>query len=175
MTARIQKKISIPLHTIKEGVSELTFRTRLNEPEVYANCSFNGDVDVSVKLTAGDGDYLCEIAVVSTGHFICDRCLDEFTRKVEASGAVMFTKHSSGGSDETESYHIIEPSATEIDLSEDIIDLLLIEVPVKILCHQECKGLCPECGINLNRDTCTCSRDQIDPRWEGLKNVDFSK
>ncbi|RKY75804.1 DUF177 domain-containing protein, partial [candidate division KSB1 bacterium] len=50
-----------------------------------------------------------------------------------------------------------------------------LEVPAKKLCMEDCKGLCPVCGKNLNTGSCSCVKDEIDPRWQGLRNIDFSK
>src|SRR3990170_3947781 len=46
---------------------------------------------------------------------------------------------------------------------------VLLTLPVQALCHDECRGLCPQCGINLNRETCPCSSTAIDPRWRSLE------
>lgn len=175
MTPRVQEKISIPLHSIKEGVSEYKFRSKFVESEVLTGCEFREKIDVSLKITKGGADYLCEISVRSVGHFICDRCLEEFDREVKASSAVLYTYDKSSAEMESESLHVLSASADEIDISSDVIDILLLEVPAKKLCMEDCKGLCPVCGKNLNTENCSCVKDEIDPRWQGLRNIDFSK
>jgi uncharacterized protein len=57
----------------------------------------------------------------------------------------------------------------EIDLDQLMKEQFQLSLPMKPLCSDDCKGLCPVCGKNLNRDTCTCSRTWEDPRLAALK------
>jgi uncharacterized protein len=50
-----------------------------------------------------------------------------------------------------------------------------LSLPMKPLCSEDCQGLCPVCGTNLNRDTCDCRRDWDDPRFAALKNLRSDK
>jgi len=165
----------VPLNGIKEGVSEYNFRTKFQESEISPGCTFAEDVIVSLKVTAGGGEYLCEFQASTTGKFTCDRCLEEYKRDIVVSTAVLFTFGHGNDNFESESVHILNSSSTEIDISRDVIDVLLIEVPAKKLCKEDCKGLCPHCGANLNKEKCSCPTEVIDPRWEGLKNINFSE
>jgi uncharacterized protein len=55
-----------------------------------------------------------------------------------------------------------------LDLTEVLRQCVITDTPMKPLCQPECRGLCRECGANLNRETCRCSAAQRDPRWESL-------
>lgn len=57
-----------------------------------------------------------------------------------------------------------------IDLSQWAHEYLLLELPVKLLCGTDCKGLCPECGKVLNEGPCNCEKKDVDPRLAALKN-----
>jgi len=59
----------------------------------------------------------------------------------------------------------------EIDLRSDICENLLLMIPMKRLCKEDCLGLCATCGANLNLETCHCKSATIDARWEKLKNL----
>jgi uncharacterized protein len=59
----------------------------------------------------------------------------------------------------------------EIELAELIRERILLELPEMHLCSEDCKGLCPKCGINRNSASCICSDKEIDPRWAALKNL----
>ena len=51
-------------------------------------------------------------------------------------------------------------------------ECLFINEPFKVLCDEDCKGLCPSCGANLNQEQCSCGDDtDIDPRMEALKEL----
>jgi len=58
-----------------------------------------------------------------------------------------------------------------LDLREYFRQLFLIAQPLKILCRNDCKGLCPICGTNKNRNDCDCAEDNIDPRWSMLQKL----
>ena len=58
-----------------------------------------------------------------------------------------------------------------LDMQDVIRQYVLTEVPIKPLCSEECPGLCPECGTNLNREKCKCESTPMDPRWGALANL----
>jgi len=57
-------------------------------------------------------------------------------------------------------------------LLEDVLrEQVLLALPLKVTCREDCKGLCPQCGKNLNQEQCSCSTEAQDPRWAALKDV----
>ena len=58
-----------------------------------------------------------------------------------------------------------------IDMDELITSDILLELPIKILCREDCKGLCPKCGANLNETNCGCDTRQADPRLDALRKL----
>ena len=58
-----------------------------------------------------------------------------------------------------------------VDLSEIVREQFYLALPMKPLCREDCKGLCPVCGKNRNREACTCQSEWVDPRLEPLKNL----
>lgn len=59
----------------------------------------------------------------------------------------------------------------KIDLSEIAREQILLNIPSQPLCREECKGLCEKCGANLNETDCNCDKTEIDPRWQGLRDI----
>ena len=57
----------------------------------------------------------------------------------------------------------------EIDLEQPLVDLVVPELPLVPLCDEECQGLCPSCGVDLNEGHCDCASESHDPRWESLR------
>lgn len=98
---------------------------------------------------------------------VCSRCLGEFTAPVTISFAEDFREagQTTGEVDQT------VYSGEEIDLSELIREAIILAEPLKALCSQDCKGLCPKCGINLNQTTCDCARWTVDPRLAALEKL----
>ena len=63
----------------------------------------------------------------------------------------------------------VEPYNGEyIDLTKTVRETLVLSEPMRVLCRPDCKGLCPQCGANLNEGPCSCPDDRIDPRMEKL-------
>jgi uncharacterized protein len=58
-----------------------------------------------------------------------------------------------------------------IDLSPIVRDLSLLDLPMQPICRPDCRGLCPECGQNLNEGECDCDRGDVDPRLEALRKL----
>ena len=58
-----------------------------------------------------------------------------------------------------------------LDLTDVLSQYLLTEEPLKVLCRRDCKGLCPECGTDLNSEKCKCESLAIDPRWGALAGL----
>jgi uncharacterized protein len=57
-------------------------------------------------------------------------------------------------------------------LLEDVIkEQLLLAVPLRAICREDCKGLCPQCGRNRNLEPCNCSNQTQDPRWAALEDI----
>lgn len=94
----------------------------------------------------------------------CSRCLEPFDFPLNIEFDEFFSK--------LESDEEVYPFEEEIiDLKDMIVDNLILSVPLRFICSEECKGLCPECGINLNRHQCNCNKNNIDPRLAVLKDL----
>jgi len=63
----------------------------------------------------------------------------------------------------------------ELNLTEAIRQCALLAIPMKPLCREDCAGLCPHCGHNLNRGACNCLPLEADPRWSGLNRLNKEK
>jgi len=62
-------------------------------------------------------------------------------------------------------------SGKEIDLAPAVREQILLSIPPSPLCREECKGLCPSCGKDLNEGDCGCEQKAMDPRWSALKGI----
>ena len=65
---------------------------------------------------------------------------------------------------------LIVKDGNEWDFKELILSDILLELPMTVLCSEDCKGFCPTCGKNLNSESCTCESEEWDPRFDILKN-----
>jgi len=112
--------------------------------------------------------------VKTTLELLCSRCLEPFTLPVDSEFDLRYQPHSENtGEGERE---VEEDDLTtafyrndEIDLGQLMTEQFYLALPMKPLCRPDCKGLCPTCGVNWNRDTCTCANSWEDPRLAALK------
>ncbi len=95
----------------------------------------------------------------------CVRCLEEASGEIKVQVRELFEPQGSG---EDDSYHF---DGEILDLTELIKDFIVLELPVVPLCRKDCKGLCATCGQNLNEGSCSCIKDDIDPRWGKLRSL----
>jgi len=106
----------------------------------------------------------------------CSRCLEPFTMPVDQTFDLRYQPHAQNtGEGERE---IEEDDLTtafyendEIDLGQLMREQFYLALPMKPLCADDCKGLCPLCGKNLNRETCDCNRTWDDPRMAALREL----
>ena len=94
----------------------------------------------------------------------CARCLEDVGVQHTFDVMEVFSKTEH---DEIEDVTILESG--NIDLSEVVEMAFIGSIPINYLCSEDCKGLCKECGANLNRESCSCADDYIDPRLSVLK------
>ena len=106
----------------------------------------------------------------------CDRCLKPVELPVSADFALEYISgadyESSAVAELTEAEMSVSVFDGEaIDVDEIVKEQILLAVPTRMLCREDCKGICPECGTDLNSGECACKKDDIDPRWAALKNL----
>jgi uncharacterized protein len=93
----------------------------------------------------------------------CGRCLEERNRSLAVDVCELFV--SPGGDADEDAYRLV---GLAMDLRPLLTDAVALALPLRPLCREDCKGLCADCGRNLNRGSCDCARDGIDPRWAPL-------
>jgi uncharacterized protein len=104
-----------------------------------------------------------DFSVMATAHLTCTRCLTEWDEQVEAHGKQFFRRVPEG-----EAYPIF---GDEIDLYEPARDELALALPTSPLCREDCRGLCPTCGTDLNSDPCGGHGDDSDSPFATLRDL----
>ena len=109
----------------------------------------------------------------------CARCLEPFVLDLERSFTQYLMRTSSEDPEHAEDGEIeltlrdLDRSTLvgdEVDLGGVLREELLLAMPTKVVCKEDCKGICGGCGAELNHEECTCE-PEIDPRWEALKGL----
>ena len=106
----------------------------------------------------------------------CARCLETVVRDITRNFDLLYRPL---GSDAGREEVTVTQAEAEIGyyqgdglLLEDVLrEQILLAVPLKVVCREDCKGLCPGCGSNLNHEGCSCAEPLPEPRWEALKDI----
>lgn len=108
--------------------------------------------------------------------FACSRCLASVEEPIAADLELLITTHAS--TPEPGEVELEEEELGLVSLKDDVLDLrpLLLEqlqlnIPMRPLCREDCAGLCPNCGADLNRGPCGCKESEVDPRWQALESL----
>jgi uncharacterized protein len=106
----------------------------------------------------------------------CARCLEPVPTTVHEAFDLLYRPLKPGKQGDEIS---ITEAETEIgfyrgnglELADVIKEQVLLSLPVKSVCKEDCKGLCPQCGQNLNQGSCDCTQERSDPRWSALEGL----
>lgn len=111
-----------------------------------------------------DGKYAVKGKINAVLTLNCDSCLRPYEFKLETELEEVYTKSENPEEDE------LQFTDKSIDLEPAILADILLNLPMKAMCSENCKGLCHVCGHNLNDSDCGCDRTYIDPRFEILRS-----
>ena len=144
--------------------------------------------DVSISATSNDGfrlltpvhfdGYVVNIggtielhgSASATVSSVCDRCTEEFDFPLNFEINESY-KRDDGFTNVDEDSDIVLLEGSVIDLDELLYMGIILNLPSKSLCSEDCKGLCPVCGKNLNYGECDCENENTDPRFDILDKL----
>jgi uncharacterized protein len=125
-------------------------------------------------MAAGPGTYYWDGRVRTQVQGTCRRCLVPVVVDVDDPVRLLFTEDEDN---DDPAAVILPPRAADIDLGDAIREALILAMPEYPLCREDCRGLCPRCGADLNQGPCACP-PVPDPRWgalEALRNDEESR
>lgn len=141
---------------------EFDYSFSFEDKNIIGDVTFPELFTVTGKVTNNAG-YMKLTACASVPYkTACARCLND----IEGVLPVSFEKNvaviSTLQNEDTDDYLFIEDA--KLDLYTPLCEQILLEFPTKLLCSDDCKGLCPKCGKDLNEGSCGCPTKEIDPR-----------
>lgn len=131
-------------------------------------------LDVSLRLEKSGPRVKVKGRFNLRAEFSCSRCLDKFSKEINSSlEAVYEPEEARGGKkeidlNEEEAECFYYGSDGLIDLGEEVRQNAILAMGVKLLCRENCRGLCRLCGQNLNKGSCSCQTRPLDPRLAKL-------
>jgi len=157
---------------------------RRYEPAAFSKAEDEFRVITPIEFTADVRKDASKVRLVgrvkATLELDCSRCLEPFSVPVDAAFDVLFLP---AGALAGEGEHEVKDDDLNVSFyKDDVIDLAdiireqcYLVLPMKPLCRPDCQGLCAVCGINRNRETCTCQSVWVDPRLEVLRKLTTSE
>lgn len=136
--------------------------------------TFNSPVKSHIDVTGNHDRVFVQGSLTSCVEFACSRCLKPFEKEIDSRFSIYFVRgrvserEKELTQDDLEVNYIDGP---ELDVNELLLGQIALEAPVKPLCSEDCKGLCPKCGKDLNAGPCGCkTEEKVDLRFEKLKD-----
>ncbi|MDE3154354.1 MAG: DUF177 domain-containing protein [Acidobacteriota bacterium] len=154
--------------------------TRQYEPAAFEGADESyaviAPVDLAFELDKDAERFRLAGRVRTTLELPCSRCLEPFALPVDAAFDLRYLPHSQNTGEgeveiEDEDLATAYYDDETIDLGQLMREQFYLALPMKPLCSDACRGLCPVCGANLNRTTCACDRTWQDPRLAGLRAI----
>ena len=158
--------MSIDLKQLFENpgeVYQLDQKLDLSEYELFGTKPFSEPLSVAGKIENKAGVVFLNMTVDLSIRVNCDRCLDDFERSYHYDFEHILVHKLNTDNDE---YIVAEHF--RLDLEDLVLSDILLFLPSKLLCSEDCKGLCPHCGLNLNKGSCDCQDKFVDPRFAVL-------
>ncbi|HLV00069.1 MAG TPA: DUF177 domain-containing protein [Acidobacteriota bacterium] len=169
------EKWIVDLNDLREQDEPLKVSATRSDQQLglYNLCKFDGPLSTEMVVA------LDNVRVSVTGglsvhlDLACCRCLTRFSRYIEKKFKVEYwpDPEVEEGEELELTYEDLDVGFyrnDEIDLNSVISEQVVLDLPMKPICREGCKGLCDQCGANLNEGTCSCERSRIDPRLSVL-------
>lgn len=124
----------------------------------------NVQVDVDGTLFNNGERYIFSAEVKANLNFQCHSCLDSFSKQISFEMNEVYAKTDI----DDEEVLIFSSKDNIIDFTEAIKRNVILNLPMKAICSENCKGLCSSCGQNLNENKCDCNTEYINPKFEKI-------
>ena len=160
-------KIAVPsLAAGRHEFQSSAFPSEYGGAVASSGLEFSGHIDVEVIVDKMGEELFVKAGVQAAVRADCARCLVESDIPVAAHFEALYVPESQrdvadsrASQAEGEGQRLLYYSAGLVDLAEQIIESVALAVPMKPLCRDDCRGLCPHCGADLNQAACACSDD----------------
>jgi len=152
--------MKINISKLETGISEWEEIIEPAQLELSTD-QFSSPISIRFHIEKGIGKIRLNVSAFTTGLLSCDRCGEEFQQQIFGRNTVFFVQRDEPlpdemPGDETRSFL---SGQNDLDVTVEILDAILLSIPMQNICTGDCKGLCTNCGVNLNHENCTCSHD----------------
>ena len=167
--------ITFPLASVPhDGTSsEKDFSLCLPSPVSYYGQEYTltAPLDVRIEAVRSGESVIATVNVSSTVTAPCSRCLESARAEISSTLRWVFSTKEEEGEWKYDEHILLSSLEENVSFEDYVWETLISALPVTLLCSEDCRGLCPSCGANLNRQSCNCHEGRTDPRLEILKNL----
>lgn len=161
--------MKIPILHLEDGIHHLDKTIKSESLNFYQQVYFPHPIEVGAELNKFEKNIQCRIALKTTAVFQCDRCLNMFEQLVDLTFQMLLHVGSTALETDEDDVINVPGDVVELDIRDRIAEQLILAVPMKSVCREDCQGMCGGCGKDLNVEECQCEETPMDPRWEKLK------
>ncbi len=172
--------MKIAIHQITESFAEVCFQekieeaNRTHEEEPGSDFRFPSPLDVLLNYYRSGMDLFFQGELTGTAEGHCSRCLKNYQFPIEKKFDFVLTPEPLPAKSmelNRDELGLGVYSSDEIDLSHFIREQAILALPTRLLCDNQCRGLCPGCGVNLNCESCQCPSQPGDPQMGLFRNL----
>ena len=162
--------------------SVIEINGRISELDICSEeAAFDDDIKVICRLHRYVDLTRVEGEVIASASLECSRCLESYREDIAGNFLIIahhlkkgevisdFSEYDEG--EDTENLIYIAYGEDSIDINQNVHDAILLSIPLKPVCSEDCKGLCPICGNNLNESECGCNSENKDARWQAVSGL----
>ena len=165
---------------------KIEIRQITNEPKVFHLSETAEELDIAVEgvkfpfpiavdfigTLSGD-EIICQANIKAEAELECSRCVEIYDLPLHTSiqFVVQMLDATPEGAVDEDDFQIISKSTCDLEIGQRVREAVILAIPFKPLCSEDCRGLCPMCGTDLNETQCDCVPDKIDERWDILKKL----
>lgn len=162
--------MKVSVQSLKSGLNFFEFDAQTDELGLdESNCQVQR-VHVTSKVDKGEHSIVVTADATATIEMVCESCLERFTGEFSDKYTILYTPEKEALQDD-EMVRFLSKGTNHIDLTEGLRESILLALPMRFKCSESCKGLCDQCGANLNKETCECRVAHTDARWDGLRKL----
>lgn len=165
--------LKLNVAAIREGSSFFETEASPADVDLATTEEFHASLHITYDCNKVGDEVFIKSTLSTVVDLTCDLCLEPFRTKLHETVEMILTKDHKLVEREAEDVYLLSNSTTEVDITDSVKQTLLLAIPYKKICTNDCKGLCPMCGANLNIESCSCGETKIDPRWQALRDISF--
>ncbi|MFO7446290.1 MAG: DUF177 domain-containing protein [Ignavibacteriaceae bacterium] len=159
----------IKIAGLSDGVHNFSFDEAIEE--IGLKKPFFGNFHLDAELTKSHNQLVLSAEITLNAEFECDRCTANYESVVKSKYRMVYFFGKEPAGDDEVNIKYLPHEADKIKLDEELRDYSVLAIPMKMLCKEDCKGLCRNCGSDLNEVSCGCADQEIDARWMPLQEL----